>query len=89
MPRMIVRHVLFPALAPVLFFLVAFSPVEVLGCRNRGLLAVAIAFLGLAGAAFAIHRVHAERRANGTRAPWWSATALILMVPAVGLLILA
>jgi hypothetical protein len=83
------RHVLLPAIAPGLFFLIAATPVQVLGCRNRGLLAVAVTFLGLAGAAAAVYRVHAERRAGGRDILWWTATALILMVPAVGLLLLA
>ena len=85
----ILQHIAFPAFVPALFFRVASTPVEVLGCRNRGLLAVAITFVGLAGAAAAVHRVHVERRAGGGNILWWTATALILLVPAVGLLVLA
>lgn len=85
----LLRHLVVPAVVPALFFLVASTPVQVLGCRNRGLLAVAVTFLGLAGATAAVYRVHAERRAGGRDILWWTATALILMVPAVGLLLLA
>lgn len=37
------RHVVIPAIMPVIFFSVAFTPVAVLGCRNRGLLAALVA----------------------------------------------
>jgi hypothetical protein len=85
----LLRHLILPAIVPGLFLLVASTPVTVLGCRNRGLLAVAITFLGLGGAAAAVYRVHVERRRGGGDILWWTATALILMVPAVGLLLLA
>jgi len=34
----IFRHILLPAFAPVLFLVIATTPVDVLGCRTRGLL---------------------------------------------------
>jgi hypothetical protein len=87
---MLTRHVLLPAIAPALFFAVATSPVELLGCRTRGLVAVAIALLALAGSAWAVWRVYAERRRGAqVAALLWSGTALVLMTPAVGLLALA
>jgi hypothetical protein len=43
------RHVVLPGLAPAAFFLVAFTPVEVLGCFNRGLMALAIAMTSVIG----------------------------------------
>jgi hypothetical protein len=49
------RHVILPSLAPLLFFAVAATPVEALGCRTRGLLAFAIALVSvLAGLGAAI-----------------------------------
>lgn len=37
------RHIAVPAIMPAVFFSVAFTPVAVLGCRNRGLLALLVA----------------------------------------------
>lgn len=83
------RHIVLPAIAPVLFFIVAATPVEVIGCRTRGLLAIAIALTsvlaGLGAAVLAVKgRMHGE-----TQSIWWIVTALVLAIPAVGVLILA
>jgi hypothetical protein len=43
------RHIVLPALAPAAFFLVASTPVEVLGCFNRGLMALTIALASVIG----------------------------------------
>jgi len=85
----LIRHIALPAIAPLLFFAVAATPVEVLGCRTRGLLAFAIALLsalgGLAAAVMALRgRMRGDRHSH-----WWAASALVLAIPAVGLLILA
>ncbi len=85
----IFRHILLPAFAPVLFLVVATAPVDVLGCRNRGLLAIAIAFLSVLaglGAAFAGVRwkMHGIPDAN-----WWATSALVLAIPAVLLILFA
>ena len=83
------RHILLPAIAPLLFLVVATMPVDVLGCRNRGLLAVAVAFLSvLAGLISAVAGV--RRKMNGdSSANWWATSALILAVPALLLVLLA
>ncbi len=83
------RHVVLPAVSPVLFCIVAATPVEVMGCRTRGLLAIAIALTsvlaGLGAAILAVRgRMHGE-----TQSIWWIVTALVLAIPAVGVLILA
>jgi hypothetical protein len=85
----ILRHLLLPSLAPALFCGVAATPVELLGCRNRGLAAVLIAFVsviaGLGASIMAVRdRVRGERLGG-----WWAASALILAIPAVALLIIA
>ena len=83
------RHLL-PALAPLLFFAVALSPVEWLGCRNRGLIAFVIALTaGLLGVAAATLALRSRLRGNPAGGPWWALTALILALPAVGVLLLA
>jgi hypothetical protein len=67
------HHVIIPSLLPIAFFAVAFfavaaTPVEVLGCRNRGLLALLIAFVSvLAGLAAAVRAVQGRGGARRIR----------------------
>jgi len=85
----IFRHILLPAFAPVLFLVVATAPVDALGCRSRGLLAIAIAFLSiLAGLGSAIAGVRGRMRGEPD-ANWWATSALILAIPAVLLILFA
>jgi hypothetical protein len=87
--RHIIYHILLPAIMPAVFFRIATIPVEVLGCRTRGLIAVLIAFssgLAALGTAF----VSAKGRKRGDpSAVWWVASSIILAIPVVALLILA
>lgn len=84
------RHFFLPAFAPLLFFAVALSPVEWLGCRNRGLLAVIIALLAaLLGVGCAAMALRSRLTGRATEGPWWALSALILALPAVGVLLLA
>jgi hypothetical protein len=83
------RHIIFPSLAPLLFFAVATTPVELLGCRTRGLLAVSIALASvLAGLGAAIMAIKGRLQGD-SQSHWWVGSALILAVPAVGVLVLA
>lgn len=85
----ILRHIWIPAIAPATFFLVAAMPVEVLGCRNRGLLALLIALVSvLAGLAAAVRGVQGRRRRE-VDSGRWTVSALILAIPAVALIFLA
>jgi hypothetical protein len=89
MNNQIYRHILLPAFAPVLFLVVATTPVDVLGCANRGLLAVAIAFLSvLAGLGAAVAGARGRRRGD-PNANWWATSALVLAIPAVLLILFA
>ena len=85
----IVSHLLLPALLPVLFFVVAFTPVEVLGCRNRGLLALLIAGVSGAGALGAAVAGAKGRARRDPTAVWWTIRTLILTIPVVALIVLA
>ncbi len=86
---LIQRHVILPSIAPILFFAVAAKPVQVLGCRTRGLLAMAIALISvLAGLAAAIRAIKGILQGD-SQTRWWIVSALILAIPAVGVLILA
>jgi len=85
----IFRHILLPAFAPILFLVVATTPVDVLGCRNRGLLAIAVALLSvIAGLGSAAAGVKGRMRGDPA-ANWWATSALILAVPAVLLILFA
>jgi hypothetical protein len=85
----VVRHFIVPAIMPVIFFAVALYPVDLLGCRTRGLLALSIAFVsglaGLGAAGMALKgRVKGEAGSEK-----WILTTLILTIPVVEMLVLA
>ena len=83
------RHVMLPLALPLIFFAVGFSPVEVLGCRNRGLLALAISFIsGLLALGAAFMGIK-ERTQNNSGSYCWVLSALILAIPVVGMILLA
>ena len=85
----IVRHFIFPVIMPVLFFAAGSSPVDLLGCKTRGLIALSIAFLsGLAGLGTAVIALkgNVEGAAGSER---WIATTLILAIPVVAMFVLA
>lgn len=85
--NLIVRHMILPAIVPALFFAVAAMPVEVLGCRTRGLVAVMIALVGaLAGLGAALMGVKGRRRSD-PHTGWWVGSSLILAIPAVAVII--
>ena len=83
------RHILIPTLAPLLFFAVAATPVALLGCRNRGLLALIIAFASVLCALYTAIKGANCRFRHDPSANWWLLTSLILAIPPVALLILA
>jgi lysylphosphatidylglycerol synthetase-like protein (DUF2156 family) len=91
--KRIVYHVILPAIMPVLFFIVAFTPVEVLGCLVRGLIALLIALIsGLAALRAAI--IGAKGGAEGRlrhdkNAIWWITSTLILVIPVIAMIVLA
>ncbi len=83
------KHILIPALVPLLFFAVAAMPVEIVGCANRGLLAVGIAMLGMfaaLGAAFAGLKGRPRRDPASRR---YSLTILVLIIPGIYILWIA
>jgi hypothetical protein len=82
------RHIILPSFAPLLFFAVAATPVHVLGCRTRGLLAVAIALVSILAGLAAAMRALKGRLQGDSQTLWWIGSALILAIPTVGVLIL-
>lgn len=85
----ILRHVVLPAILPVLFFLVLASPVSFMGCRNRGLVAVLIALAGALGALGATVISLKGKSRRSPKASWWLTTALLLILPALFILAIA
>ena len=89
MNKRMFRNVLIPALAPLLFLAFATTPVDVLGCRSRGLMAVAIALLSVMAGLIAAAAGVRGRIKGDPAYHWWATSALILAVPAVLLILLA
>jgi hypothetical protein len=87
--RRIIYHIVFPAIMPIIFFAVAMTPVEVLGCARRGIIAFLIACVsGLAALGAAIMGVRGRVRKD-KHSVWWVVSSLILTIPVIALLILA
>lgn len=85
----IIYNILIPAIMPILFLAIAATPVEVLGCRNRGLIAFMIALIsGLASLGAAIMAIRRRMR-NDLDTIRWIITSLILVIPVIALIILA
>jgi hypothetical protein len=65
------RHILLPALMPVAFFILAQIPVHVIGCRNRGILALLIALTsGIAAIGTSVIGLRERMRGNPDSTRW-------------------
>ena len=85
----IVYHIMIPAIMPVVFFIIATTPVEVLGCRTRGIIALLIALIsGLAAIGTANMGTKVMMRGEKYTL-WWVATSIILVIPLIALVIMA
>ncbi len=81
--KKITKHVIIPAIVPALFFVVASLPVELLGCRNRGLIAALVAIAaGILGIVAALRALMGKVRGDANSS-LWMASALILAIPAI------
>ena len=78
-----IKHFIIPGAITAIFFAVAALPVEILGCRNRGLIAAGIALAaGILGIVAAVRAVLGKVRGDaGTSI--WMASALIFAIPAI------
>lgn len=83
------RHIIYPALMLLFFFVVALSPVGLLGCRTRGLLALVIALACGILAVFAAIKALKSRLRGDADSQWWMITMLILAIPVVAMIIMA
>jgi len=85
----ITKHILIPLILPALFFVIASLPVELLGCRNRGLIAALLAIAsGILGIVAAVKALIGKVRRD-SHSFLWIASALILAIPAVFILLVA
>lgn len=81
--KKITSHLLIPAAATGIFFIIAFLPLEVLDCRHRGLIAAFIAIAaGLLGI-FAAVKALISRVRGDENSVLWMAGALIFAIPAI------
>jgi hypothetical protein len=87
--RRILHHVIIPAFLVALFLLAVSTPVEVIGCRNRGLIAVTMALVGALSALGAVIKGLMGRIRGDSSSIWWVTSALILMIPALIVVIIA
>ena len=81
--KRIVHHVVLPAIAPGAITVLYYTPVSVVGCVNRGLMALGVA---LASAALAFVTVGLGLKARWRNDPdsgWWILSTLILALPLV------
>lgn len=78
----VVRHVVVPAVAPAAIVGLYFTPVSLIGCVNRGLIALTVVFLaliaGIVAGVIAIRLRPHDRHGSA----WWALSAAILAVPA-------
>ena len=87
--KRILLHAVVPAILPAVFFAVAATPVELIGCRNRGLAAGVIALMGGLGALGTVIAGILGKFRKDPNAQWWIISALILVIPAVYIVLIA
>jgi len=86
--KLITKHVMIPAIMPFIFFGIASLPVELFGCRVRGLTAALVAIVaGILGIVAAVRALLGRVRGEANSS-WWMASALILALPAVYVVLL-
>ncbi|MFC1814324.1 hypothetical protein ACFL03_16725 [Thermodesulfobacteriota bacterium] len=87
--RKITKHIIIPLIVPAIFFVVASLPVEVLGCRNRGIIAALLAIAaGILGIVAAVKALMGKVRGD-SNSFLWVASALILAIPAIFIVLIA
>ena len=79
--NVVMKHVVMPAVAPALIIGLYFTPVMVLGCRNRGLIAVSIALISAICAFITIGFGFSAKRKRDPIALWWILSAIIFTIP--------
>jgi hypothetical protein len=81
---LITRHLLLPLLAPAVLIAIYFTPKELFGCANRGLMALGVVLFATVGAVVATWKGVSARRAGEIEAAnWWLLTTVIFLSPAL------
>jgi hypothetical protein len=83
------NHIVYPIILTAIFILNAFTPVNVLGCQTRGIIALSIALISGTASLYAAIMVLKGRVRRDANACWWMVSSLILLIPVVALIILA
>ena len=87
--KKITKHIALPLILPAIFFVVASLPVQLLGCRNRGLIAALLAIAaGILGIVTAVKGLIGKVRGD-SNSFLWMASALILATPAIYIVVIA
>jgi hypothetical protein len=87
--RRIFWHVFTPCIIATVFFAMAFTPVEVSGCRTPGLLALGVSISsGLSGLGTWVIGLK-KRGGSKADAICWIISTAILTIPVIGMIILA
>jgi ABC-type amino acid transport system permease subunit len=81
-----VRHVLLPAIAPLAIVGLYVTPVSLIGCANRGLLALVVASVSTAAAFVTVATAFRARMRGDRSSIWWTVSTLVLTLPLVLLL---
>ncbi len=76
-----IRHVGLPALAPLALVGLYLTPLTVIGCRDRGLLALAVAAVSVVAAFVCIALAFRGRARGDASSSWWMLSAAILALP--------
>ncbi|MCU0580913.1 MAG: hypothetical protein MUF26_00510 [Syntrophales bacterium] len=78
-----IRHILLPAIAPILIVGLYFTPVALFGCVNRGLMSLAVVLVSAIAALVTVGMAFRLRLKNDPSSGWWIISGLILTLPLV------
>jgi hypothetical protein len=75
------KHIALPALAPAVIVGLYFTPLTVIDCLTRGIIAVTIALVSAGFAFVSIGFAFSAQRRSDPVGKWWILTAAILTLP--------
>ena len=84
----IMFHLALPLSLVVLFFINAALPKTVLGCANRGWVALGLAGITVLAAFYTVIQALRISRTDRRKSTWWIISTVILMTPTIALLFL-